>query len=56
MSKLVQQPIGKRKITTERAPHNNMSQVQVSKLAGVAQTLGQITVSPGHTLNVEGKL
>ena len=33
-----------------------MSQVQVSKLAGVAQTLGQITVSPGHTLNVEGKL
>ena len=27
MSKLVQQPIGKRKITTERAPHNNMSQV-----------------------------
>ena len=33
-----------------------MSQVQVSKLAGVATTLGQITVSPGHTLNVEGKL
>ena len=33
-----------------------MSQVQVSKLAGIAQTLGQVTVSPGHTLNVEGKL
>ena len=32
-----------------------MSQVQVSKLAGIAQTLGQVTVSPGHTLNVEGK-
>lgn len=33
-----------------------MSQVQVSKLAGVATTLGQITISPGHTLNVEGQL
>ena len=33
-----------------------MSKIVVSGLGGIAQTIGQVTVNSGHTLQVDGNI